>query len=207
MSPRERQRRYTLQEAVQREGPWTGHGEPHRQDDVGPLFEAEEIGDPVKGIALGREDGDGHDHDQRERSEAAQQAHQEQRSADEFGRRRQEGVEPRSRNAQLGEELGHLVEAVQLAPAGADEDDAERESRQGRPQGGEALSEGEESGLRARDDAHGFAPGKLRNRTSTGLSVTARNAITRLAYPGGTLKGALECRRSDRCTARKPSSP
>ena len=45
MSPRERQRRYTLQEAVQREGPWTGHGDPHRQDDVGPLFEAEEIGD------------------------------------------------------------------------------------------------------------------------------------------------------------------
>jgi len=56
----------------------------------------------------------------RQRRQPAEEPGKQQRTADELGRQRQDGVEARSRNAQLGEELGHLVEVVQLAPTSAD---------------------------------------------------------------------------------------
>src|SRR5882762_7926407 len=196
-----------LQEPIQRERPWAGHCDPHRQDDVGPLLEPEKIRDAVQGVALGGENRDGHDHDQRERGQAAQQAHQQQSSADELGRRRQDRVEARSRNAELREEPGYLVEAVQLSPAGAEEDHAERESRERGPQKGEAVSDGEESGLRARNDAHGFAPRKFRRRPLSVQEVNPWRSIRRI-QARGYAQAAIQPSPSQLCSvsAARPGS-
>src|SRR5207302_10850250 len=65
-------------------------------------------------------------------------------------------IEAGRRNAQLGEEAGHLVQVVQLAPAGADEDGAERESRQGGADPRQAPGGGRECGFCSRKKVHGL---------------------------------------------------
>src|SRR5438105_78581 len=147
-----------LHQPVEGERSWAGHCDPERQDDISPLLESEQITDPVQVLELRDEDGDGHHSDQRDRRQPAEEPDEEQRAADELGRCNQDRVESRRGNAQLGEEVGHLVEAVQFAPSRTDEHDTERQARQRGTEKGEALGDGENAGLQARDEVHRFAP-------------------------------------------------
>src|SRR5439155_7113369 len=139
--------------------------------------EAGKLGEAVQVLALGGDDRHGHRDDQRDRREPAEQADQEQRTADELRRGGEHGIETGGWDTQLREEFRDLLKSVQLAPTGADEDDAQRQPRERRTEEGETFGGGEEGGLCARKESHSVCSVDVDDcPTGTG-SVTARRPI------------------------------
>src|SRR5207248_6984682 len=116
--------------------------------------EPEQIGKAVQVAALGGENRYDHGDDQRDRRESADEPDQQQRPTHELSAGGEQRIEARRRNAELREEAGHLVQVMKLAPAGANEDDAERQARQGGADPRQAIGGGKEGSLCSRKKVH-----------------------------------------------------
>jgi hypothetical protein len=110
------------EQSVQRHRASTGQGQPEEAGEVGEFVEGEERGDAFNLSAPCGDDGHQHGKSERQRGETGEESNQEKRAADEFRGGDHRGGEARQREAQLGEEAGHLSEVVQLSPASDDED-------------------------------------------------------------------------------------
>jgi hypothetical protein len=90
----------------------------HQQDDqIRRLFEADEIEEAVDVGALRREDRDGHADDEGHRGETREEAEHQRGAAEQLAVADHDRAEGRHRDVERREELRHLREVMDLAPA------------------------------------------------------------------------------------------
>src|SRR5262249_51748957 len=128
------------------------------------------------------QDRDDHREAEWQRGEARPEADEHQDPAEELRRCGEARVEPGRGDVEAGEEVSHVAERVQLAPAGPDEDEADREARQRRPVERQLVGRGAQPIEQVLDGReHGWAISLLFNtpRPSAGYCLARRISTSR----------------------------
>src|ERR1700722_546217 len=120
------------QDGIDGERAGTDDGDHREDDEVRELVEADEVEDVMQIGQLGGEDRDDHADDERHGSEAREEPQYERRTAEQLAVPDEDGLEMRRGDAERGEEAGHLLDVVDLAPAGRREYQSYRQSSEQR---------------------------------------------------------------------------
>src|SRR4051794_22862672 len=101
-------------ETIERNRPGADQRQPHEEDEVAPLLEADQRREAADVTALGSENRDHHREPERQSDQACPEAEEDRQASKEFRGGGQPRVEPWRRDVQRREKIGDVWEGVQL---------------------------------------------------------------------------------------------